>query len=52
MATASSARAMQRTGVRVGIDGDGGDAQLLTGTNDADGDLAAVGDEDFTEHSC
>ena len=43
---------MQRTGVRVGIDGDGGDAQLLAGTNDADGDLAAVGDEDFTKHGC
>jgi hypothetical protein len=37
-------------GVGVGIDRHRGDAQFLAGADDADGDLAAVGDEDFVEH--
>ena len=36
--------------VGVGIDGDGGDAHLFGGGDDAAGDFAAVGDEDFGEH--
>jgi hypothetical protein len=32
-----------------GVDGDGGEAELLAGADDADGDLAAVGDEDLRE---
>ena len=31
------------------IDGDGRDAQLAAGANDADGNLAAIGDQDFVE---
>lgn len=38
-------------GVGVGVDGDGADAQALGGADDAEGDLAAVGDEDGVEHS-
>ena len=30
-----------------GVDRDGGEAELLAGADDADGDLAAVGDEDL-----
>ena len=41
---------MQRAGIGVGIDGDGGDAHAPRGADDAAGDLAAVGDEDFGEH--
>ena len=36
--------------VGVGIDGDGGDAHLAGGLDDAAGDLAAVGDQDLREH--
>ena len=42
---------MQRVAVEVGVDGDGGDAQLLARTDDPDSDLAAVGDEDLGEHA-
>jgi hypothetical protein len=40
------------TGARVGVavDGDAGDAHAAQGGDDADGDLAAVGDEDFIHH--
>ncbi len=38
--------------VRVGVDGDGLDAHLLAGALYAQGDLAAVGYNDFTEHWC
>ena len=41
---------MQRVGVRVGIDGDGGDAQPPGGLDDAAGDLATIGDQNFTKH--
>ena len=39
-------------GVLVGVrvDGDRLDAELLTGTDDANGDFAAIGDEDSLEH--
>ena len=41
---------MQRVAVEVGVHGDGGDAQLLAGADDPDGDLAPVGDQDLGEH--
>ncbi len=41
---------MQRVGVRVGINGDGGDAQPPGGLDDAAGDLATIGDQNFTKH--
>ena len=37
--------------VEIGVHGHRGDAQLLAGTDDSDGDLAAVGDEDLVEHA-
>ena len=42
---------MRRIDVRVGVDGDGLDAELATRPDDADGDLAAVRDEDPVERS-
>ena len=39
-----------RMGVSVGVDGDGADAEAAAGADDAQGDLAAVGDEDCCEH--
>ena len=41
---------VQRVAVELGVDGDGGDAELAAGAHDPDGDLAAVGDQDFAEH--
>ena len=41
---------MQRVRVGVGIDGDGRDAHLAGGLDDAAGDLAAIGDQDLLEH--
>jgi hypothetical protein len=41
---------MQRVAVGIGIDRDGGDAELLRGADDPAGDLAAIGYEDFLEH--
>ena len=40
-------------GVAIGvvIDGDGGDAEPPRGLGHADGDLAAVGDQDLPEHA-
>jgi hypothetical protein len=32
------------------VDGNGADPHLLEGSRDADGDLAAIGDQDFLEH--
>ena len=36
--------------VGLGVDGEGFDAHLAAGAHDAQGDLAAVGDEDFVKH--
>ena len=36
--------------VRVGIDGDSFGAEFFAGAHDADGDLAAIGNENFFEH--
>ena len=33
-----------------GVDGESADAEVFAGADDAEGDLAAVGDEDFVEH--
>ena len=41
---------VQRARVGIGVDGDGAHAQPPGSTNDAAGDLAAVGDEDLGEH--
>ena len=42
---------VQRGAVGIAIDGDGRDAHLAAGSRDPDGDLAAIGDEDFLEHA-
>jgi hypothetical protein len=36
--------------VDIGVDGNGLDAEFLAGPDDAQGDLAAIGDKDFMEH--
>jgi hypothetical protein len=41
---------MLRVAVGFGVDGDGGDAELVERADDAHGDLAPVGDEDLGEH--
>ncbi len=41
---------MHRVGVGGRVHRDGGDAELLAGAQDAQRDLAAVGDQDFVEH--
>ncbi len=41
---------MERLGIGIGMDGDGRHAQAPGGGRDADGDLAAVGDQDLAEH--
>ena len=33
-----------------GVNGESTDAEVFAGADDAEGDLAAVGDEDFVEH--
>ena len=38
---------VDRVAVGVGVDGGGGDAHLAARAHDADGDLAAVGDQDL-----
>ncbi len=43
---------MQGIAVGIGIDGDGLDAHLPGGLDDAAGDLAPVRDQDFLEHLC
>ena len=40
---------VQRFAVGLGVDGDGLDAELAAGADDAQGDLAAIGDQDFLE---
>ena len=41
---------VQGVPVEIGVHRHRGDAQLLAGTDDPDGDLAPVGDEDLREH--
>ena len=41
---------VQRRGVGRRVHRDGADAELAAGADDADGDLAAIGDEDLVEH--
>jgi hypothetical protein len=41
---------MQRVIIGIGIDGDRLDAHLPRGLDDAAGDFAAIGDQDFGEH--
>src|SRR5215217_1018213 len=41
---------VQRLPVRVGVDGDARNAHLPKSPDDADGDLAAVGDQNLLEH--
>ena len=41
---------MQRVGIGVGIDGDGGNPHAPGRAHDACGDFSAIGDEDFSEH--
>jgi hypothetical protein len=41
---------VQRAAVHFGEHGHRADAQLAAGADDADGDFAAVGDQDFFEH--
>jgi hypothetical protein len=43
-------RHVQGAGVGVGVDGDGGDPHLLAGADNANGDLPAIGDQDFAKH--
>ena len=43
---------MQRVAVELGVHGDGGDAELAGGADDAHGDLAPVGDQDLLQHGC
>ena len=42
---------VERGAVGVGEDGDAGDAHFAEGADDADGDLAAIGDQDLAEHA-
>ena len=42
---------VQRVGVGVAVDGDGLHPRVVTGADDPDGDLAAVGDQDPPERS-
>src|SRR5690606_18658286 len=41
---------MRRETVRLGIDGDGGNAHPLQRLDDADGNLPAIGNQNFLEH--
>ena len=41
---------MQRIDVGLGINGQGADAELLAGANDAKRDFAAIGDQNFFKH--
>jgi len=41
---------VERVDVRLRVDGDRADPQLTAGPDDAQGDLAAVGDQDLLEH--
>ena len=41
---------VQRIPVRLGVNSDGGDAQLLAGIDHAQGDFTTIGNEDFSKH--
>ena len=41
---------METFQVGLGIDGDGLDPEFFAGSDDPEGDFAAIGDEDFLEH--
>ena len=41
-----------RAAVGLAVDGDDFDAQVVAGADDAQGDLAAIGDQDALEHGC
>ena len=41
---------VRRRDVGVAVDGDAGDAELAAGTNDSQGDLATIGDEELGNH--
>ena len=43
---------VERLAVELGVHGDGLDAELACGADDAHGDLATVGDQDLLEHEC
>jgi hypothetical protein len=42
---------MKSVAVYVRVNGDGNDSHFAAGPDDADGDLAAVGDQNFFEHA-
>ncbi len=42
---------MHRIGIGRGMHGDGRDAELLAGAQDAQSDLAAIGDQNLVEHA-
>lgn len=42
---------MQRIGIGIRIDRNGGDAHLLRRLDDPAGNLAAIGDKDFLDHA-
>jgi hypothetical protein len=42
---------MHRIDIRLGIDGDGFHIELAAGADDAEGDFAAIGDQDALEHA-
>ena len=41
---------VHRIDIGLGIDGDGFDIELAAGADDAEGDFAAIGDQDALEH--
>jgi hypothetical protein len=41
---------MQGLAIRIGINGDGRDAEVTAGTNEANGNFAAIGNEKFLKH--
>src|SRR4051812_42416352 len=41
---------VQRVRVCLGVNGDGGDPELATRSNDADGNLTAIGNQYFAKH--
>ena len=43
---------VKRVPVELGVHRHGGDAELAAGADDADGDLATVGDQDLLQHGC